>query len=167
MAPRIAAAIDALIDAGRLEALAARVVGYRACVDGAGAVEATLATRSSGPRRFSAAWVINCTGPRRDLGSIGTPLIAELRTRGLMRPDALGLGLETDDGALLGADGRPSDWLFAVGPLTCPAWWEIVAVPEITVQVDALAAALSDPDFGGPARRPLTSGEFLDLGAGI
>jgi uncharacterized NAD(P)/FAD-binding protein YdhS len=165
MAPRIASAMHAMIDDGRLEVIAARVRGWRPDPDGRPRIEATLAPRTGGQRRVSAAWVINCTGPRRDLERLGNPLIADLRSRGLLQPDALGLGLETEDGALLDRAGQPSDWLFAVGPLTCPSWWEIVAVPEITVQVDALVAALTGPDRS--TRTRLTSGEFLDLGAGI
>ncbi len=167
MAPRIAAALEALRASGQLEIMAGRVRAYRPIGYGSGRIEATLATRAGGSRSYTAGWVINCTGPRRNLAGLGNPLIADLRARGLMQPDALGLGLETQDGALIDSAGRPSDWLFAIGPLTCPTWWEIVAVPEIAVQVDALVAALTDPDFGHSSRQRLTSEEFLDLGAGI
>jgi uncharacterized NAD(P)/FAD-binding protein YdhS len=165
MAPRIAAALHALIETGRLEVMAARVRAWRPDADGQPRIEATLAPRAGGARRVSAAWVINCTGPRRDLARLATPLIADLRARGLLQPDSLGLGLETQDGALLTRTGQPSDWLFAVGPLTCPSWWEIVAVPEINLQVDALVASLTAP--GPSPRTRLMSEEFLDLGAGI
>jgi uncharacterized NAD(P)/FAD-binding protein YdhS len=168
MAPRIATGIHGLIDGGRLEVLAARVRGYRACPHrGGGALEVALRARDGGERRFSAGWVINCTGPRRDLAGIGVPLLAELRDKGLASPDDLGLGLETRNGALLDRAGRAADWLFAIGPLTCPSWWEIVAVPEISVQIDSLVAYLTDPASGASARAPLSPVEFLDLGAGI
>ena len=168
MAPRIGAALDALIGGGRLEISAARVRSYRwATQDGADRVEVTLAKRGGGERRFSAAAVINCTGPRRDLGRLATPLLADLRERGLATPDVLGLGLETENGALLDAVRRPSDWLFALGTLTCPSWWEITAVPEINVQIDNLVGELAQAGVPRPSHRLLSPEDFLDLGAGI
>jgi uncharacterized NAD(P)/FAD-binding protein YdhS len=166
MAPRIAAALAGLMDHGQLRIEAGRVVGYRLMRDAAGEqVEVTYAGKD-GRRTFQAARVINCTGPQRDLGRTGLPLLADLRDRGLALPDALGLGLETRDGALLDRQGVGSDRLFALGALTCPSWWEITAVPEIKVQVDRLVARLADEEAGsGPA--PLDASDFLDLGAGI
>lgn len=159
MAPRIAAALQAEMDRSRLEILAARLRGYRP-VDGG--IEVVLAPRSGGERRFTAARIVNCTGPRRDLGGLALPLIDDLRDRGFAVPDALGLGLETDNCALLDKQGRPSTWLFGLGAITVPQWWEITAVPEIAVQVDRLVERIADPQ----AAR-LSAGDFLDLGAGI
>jgi uncharacterized NAD(P)/FAD-binding protein YdhS len=168
MAPRIGAALDALIAGGRLEISAARVRSYRWTTEGgADRVDVTLATRGGGERRFSAAAVINCTGPRRDLDRLATPLLADLRERGLATPDALGLGLETENSALLDGVRRPSDWLFALGTLTCPSWWEITAVPEINVQIDNLVGELAQADAPRPSHRLLSPEDFLDLGAGI
>ncbi len=106
--------------------------------------------------------MVNCTGPRRDAGAIAIPLLADLRDQGLALPDALGLGLETENCALLDTDRRTSTWLFALGALTCPQWWEITAVPEIAVQVDRLVGQLANPEAAH-----LSAGDFLDLGAGI
>jgi uncharacterized NAD(P)/FAD-binding protein YdhS len=166
MAPRIAAAFAAMIDQGRLRIEAGRIAGYR-LVDGAHGegVEVTYAAKD-GRRVFHAARVINCTGPQRDLSRSGIPLLADLRDRGLALPDALGLGLETRDGALLDRQGAVSGRIFALGALTCPSWWEITAVPEIKVQVDRLVARLAD-DQATPGRHPLEAADFLDLGAGI
>ncbi len=159
MAPRIASGIEALIKAGRLDITAGRIVGaYEA---GAGVIM-SLATRG-GERTFTAGHVINCTGPGADFGRIAIPLIADLRDRKLAVADPLGIGFETQDCAVIGADGRPSDWLFALGPLTRPAWWEIVAVPEINLQIDRLVAQLS---AGATAPR-LTVADFFDMGEGI
>ncbi len=55
-----------------------------------------------------------------------------------------------------------SEWLFVLGPLTRPAFWEITAVPEIKAQVDRLVGRLAQET----SLRPLTS-MFLDIGAGI
>ena len=59
---------------------------------------------------------------------------------GLVRPAPLGLGVDcTAWGALIGAHGRPAPDLFAVGPMTRGALWEIIAVPEIRAQAEQVA----------------------------
>jgi len=165
MAPRIAAALNDLLSGGQLTIEAGRVAGYRVIEDGS-LVEARYRRRSGGEARFAAARMINCTGPQRDLAETGLPLLADLRDQGLATPDVLGLGLETDDGALLDHRRRPSERLFALGALTCPSWWEITAVPEIAVQVDRLVAKIA-ADQADAEAHPLAAEDFLDLGAGI
>ena len=167
MAPRVAASFEALIDQGRLRVAAGSVTAYRRLAGARGdGVEVAYSGRG-GEGRFIARHVINCTGPRRDLAQSGLPLLAGLRDQGLATPDALGLGLETDDGALLDGARRPSARLFALGALTCPSWWEIVATPEIAVQVDRLVAKLAHEGDLAPEDHPLAAEDFLDLGAGI
>ncbi len=165
LAPRVAAEIDALRADGRLTIDGGRVAGYRL---EPGGVSVDLALRGGGRRSLKAARVINCTGPASDLERLVLPLIDQLKVRGWAVPDALGLGLETDDCALLQADGVPSDWLYALGPVTRPAWWEITATPEIAVQVGRLVARLAGVDIAAQAAGPrLTAEAFVDLGAGI
>jgi uncharacterized NAD(P)/FAD-binding protein YdhS len=84
---------------------------------------------------------------------------------GEIRPDPLGLGIETEDCAVRGATGVLSDWLYALGPLTRPAWWEVTAVPEINAQIERLVRQFSEEDLLVGAK-PLVEA-FLDLGAGI
>ena len=103
-------------------------------------VEVSLRVRGGAERVFNAGHVIDCTGPGGDFAKIAIPLIAELRDRKLAVPDALGVGLETLDCAVIDSAGEASSWLFALGPLTRPAWWEITAVPEINLQIDRLVA---------------------------
>ena len=119
MAPRVAACFEALIDSGRLRIAAGRVTAYRRLADAGGAGVEIAYSGRGGDGRFVACHVINCTGPRRDLAQCGLPLLADLREQGLATPDALGpgLGLETDDGALLDDRRRPSARLFALGAL--------------------------------------------------
>jgi uncharacterized NAD(P)/FAD-binding protein YdhS len=106
---------------------------------------------------------VNCTGPGGDFDKIAIPLIADLRARRLAMADPLGVGLETNDCAVRDASGKPSSWLFALGPLTRPAWWEITAVPEINIQIDRLVAQLTST---APAPS-LTPEDFLGMGEGI
>jgi uncharacterized NAD(P)/FAD-binding protein YdhS len=164
-APRIATALGALTGSGQLEIQGARLAGY--AVEG-DRVSVSLAPRGGGKRSFTAARVINCTGPASDLRRLALPLIEDLKVRNLAQPDALGLGLETQDCALVQPDGAISPWLFALGPVTRPAWWEITATPEIVVQIDRLVARFAEGQGAAPRpARGLTGDAFLDLGAGI
>lgn len=161
MAPRIAAGIEALLASGALATRAGRLRDWRRA---GGLVEADLYPRGGGPAwTVRAARILNCTGPRSDLQGLEEPLFADLARKGLIAPDALGLGLETRDCAVLTARGEVSTWLYAVGPLTRPAWWEITAVPEITAQADGLVHALAQ-DAG---EVPALADVFVDMGAGI
>ena len=87
--------------------------------------------------------MINCTGPDTDLARVHDPLVQALRRDGLIRPDPLGLGLDTDeDGRLLDAEGRPSERLFLVGPLRKGQLWENTAVPELREEARRMADLL-------------------------
>ena len=160
MAPRISDALERLRSSGALEIVSGRITGYKAADR---LIEVSLRQRGGAERVFKAGHVINCTGPGGDFARTAIPLIAELRDRKLAVPDALGVGIETRDCAVVDGYGAPSSWLFALGPLTRPAWWEITAVPEINLQIDRLVAQLSSPL---PAPR-LTGADFMDMGGGI
>lgn len=160
IAPRIAKSLDDLQANGQLEIVAGRIVGYREDGDN---VEVAIHRRGGGERRFEAGHVVNCTGPGGDFDRIAIPLIADVRKRKLAIADPLGVGLETNDCAVRDAAGHPSSWLFALGPLTRPAWWEITAVPEINIQVDRLVDYLTSAT---PAPK-LTPADFLGIGEGI
>jgi uncharacterized NAD(P)/FAD-binding protein YdhS len=160
MAPRVHEAFAKLQARGALEILPARISGYRPADR---LVEVTLRLRGGATRLFAAGHVINCTGPGGDFAKTALPLIAELRERGLAVPDPLGVGFETRDCAVIDALGEASSWLFALGPLTRPAWWEITAVPEINLQIERLVAQLSSP----VTAHRLTPADFMDMGGGI
>ena len=88
--------------------------------------------------------MINCTGPDTDLARVRDPLVAALRRDGLIRPDELGLGLDSDeDGRLIAADGRASSRLSLVGPLRKGRLWENTAVPELRVEARRMAERLA------------------------
>ena len=108
--------------------------------------------------------VINCTGPRTDLRKSRDPLLRNLFAQELIQSDPLGLGLASEDCAVKDARGEVSDWIYALGPLTRPAWWEIVAVPEINAQIDRLVHSLGSQKSAD--LRPLHA-VFVDIGAGI
>jgi uncharacterized NAD(P)/FAD-binding protein YdhS len=92
-------------------------------------------------QRLEAALVINCTGPSTDVACSTEPLIAALSAQGLVRADPMRLGLDLDAGhRVLDALGRAHPALFAVGPITRGALWEINAVPDIRLQAAQVAA---------------------------
>jgi len=49
----------------------------------------------------------------------------------------------------IAADGTSNDWLYALGPMTRGAFWEIVAVPDIRQQTWNLARRLSNAQWVG------------------
>jgi hydroxyacylglutathione hydrolase len=85
-------------------------------------------------------WLVNCTGPDPHLFERGQPLMDALLARGLARPGPFGMGVGTDErGRVLDAQGQPSPWLWAVGPLRQGQLLESTAVPEIRVQARDIA----------------------------
>jgi uncharacterized NAD(P)/FAD-binding protein YdhS len=71
-------------------------------------------------------------------------LIRRLLADGLVRPDELRLGLDvTAQCALRNARGAISRRLYAVGPPTKAAFWEMTAVPDIRRQCENLASHLA------------------------
>ena len=84
--------------------------------------------------------VIDCTGTNPDYCASDDPLIRQLQSDGLVRPAPLGLGIDcTTYGAVLGPHGQPTPHLYAVGPVTRGALWDITAVPEIRTQAEQVA----------------------------
>jgi uncharacterized NAD(P)/FAD-binding protein YdhS len=101
---------------------------------------------------IEAGTIIRCTGPTERLASLGDPLLDGLFRRGHARPGPLGLGLDVDsDGRVLDRDGRPSDSLWALGPLRRGALLETTSIPEIREQAAALARVLPGVAFAAHA----------------
>jgi len=87
--------------------------------------------------------VINCTGPHLNYRKLRHPLMCSLLHQGIVRCDALRLGLDTtSDGALINARGLPSSWLYTLGPTRRGQLWETTAIAEIRDQAAALAKTL-------------------------
>lgn len=143
LAPDVAARIMALLEAGRLDVLAGKVARVEAASNGL-TVEwrPRVATKVE---QLNVQRIINCTGPQGDLRRTTEPVLNRLTMRGAIRPDAAGLGIDVDDQMRVVADdGVPNDRLFALGPMTRGAFWEIVAVPDIRAQAWTLARRLSN-----------------------
>ena len=141
--PETAHGVETMVADGRLQVVGGRLVG--AFDDGAG-VEVEIARRGTAwpADTLRVGKVINCTGPDTDLTRVRDRLVVAIRERGLVRPDELGLGLDSDEeGRLLAADGTPSPRLFLVGPLRKGRLWENTAVPELRVEAERMAATLA------------------------
>ncbi len=141
LAPPVASKLDHLTGRGVLTIAAGRIASVRA--DGAGLRVAWTPRGVREPQETGAVGVINCTGPNGDLTRVDDPLLAGLVRRGLIQADACRLGLDVGaDGRLVGRDGRASLDLYAVGPITRGAFWEITSVPDIRVQAADCATAI-------------------------
>jgi len=142
IAGRVAEQLARQLRSGKIQRHAGRITDYR---ENAGGVEVTYRDRKSGMlANLCVGRVINCTGPESDYRRAGSPLLTDLIEKGLARPDGLSLGVDVaDDGALVDAQGMPSDFLYALGPLRKGVLWESIAVPELRVQISNLAKLLS------------------------
>jgi uncharacterized NAD(P)/FAD-binding protein YdhS len=98
---------------------------------------------SGAPEMLEVSGIVNCTGPDADVRNSRDPMMASLLSNGLITPGPQTLGIDVDDeGAVIGKDGAPSSWLFALGPLRRGRLFETTAVPEIRVQVADLVRRL-------------------------
>jgi uncharacterized NAD(P)/FAD-binding protein YdhS len=139
MAPEVAARIGAMIASGRLEIIAGKIVAVTP--SGKGADVALRRRGSHTVETLAVARFISCKGLRSNPDQSANPLVASLFANGLARADPLRIGIEVaPDCAILDRDGRPSPRLFAIGPMSQAAFWEIIAVPDIRLQTAALAA---------------------------
>jgi len=87
--------------------------------------------------------VVNCTGVATDYRRSPNPLVDSLRSQDLIRPNAIGLGLDTAaNGALLDGTGQASNLLYTIGTPRKGDLWETIAVPEVHGQAQALAETL-------------------------
>jgi uncharacterized NAD(P)/FAD-binding protein YdhS len=152
MAPEVEARVTQVIFARQLTLLAAKVISIAPDNDGA-----RIHYRRRGDARIHSMQVgavVDCTGIVKDPRATPNPAVRSLFDRDLARVDPLCIGIETDrDCAIIRRDGAVSRRLFAVGPLTRAAFWEIIAIPDIRNQCAALAARLADSE-GEPHAAP-------------
>lgn len=148
LAPQVADRLDAMAARGQLEVVAGKTLGFAAADGGV-----TLHWRprgKGGAEALHVRRVVNCTGPLGDLGRTTDPLLVALRESGAIRPDAAHLGIDVNGaGEVIGADGRANPRIFALGPMTRGAFWEIVAVPDIRRQTWDVARRLSNAHWVG------------------
>ncbi|HEX8527614.1 FAD/NAD(P)-binding protein [Allosphingosinicella sp.] len=139
IAPPVASRIETMRREQRLEVIAGRISFAE---EGAGGLGVSIRRRGGGEERVQVSAVVNCTGPEGDLSRVEDPLVRQLIASGQARPDPLRIGLDVDaQSRVLSSAGWASETLYALGPLTRGAFWEMVAVPDIRGQIERVAAA--------------------------
>jgi uncharacterized NAD(P)/FAD-binding protein YdhS len=131
IAPQVAEQLRALIASGRLEIVSGRAGSMESA---GGQIEVSI-TRRDGQKVFrEVGLAFNCTGPLGNLRRTNDPLLRSLIGTGTVRTDVFDMGLHVDE------HSRAGEHLWALGPLTKGRYWEIVAVPDIRHQAEAVAA---------------------------
>ena len=127
---------------GALELVAGKLVN--AAPDGGGIAAIIRRRGATATETLHVARIYDCTGISSDLASGSNPIVRSLIDRGLARPDPLRIGLDvTEACAIVKGDGQPSERLYAIGPLTRGAFFEIDAIPDIRTQCAMLARNLT------------------------
>jgi uncharacterized NAD(P)/FAD-binding protein YdhS len=154
MAGFVADRIDQARASGQLRIHAGRVQRY--ALQGDRVAVFFRPRGAEGTKTLDVARVVNCSGPRADFDRISDRLIRSLLDDGTARPDPLRLGLDvTGTCALRDRSGAISRRLFAVGPVTKGAFWEMTAVPDIRRQCEFLAQHLAGLVKPAPAPEPV------------
>lgn len=142
MAPEVEQRITSALADGRLKIMAAKLVSLSPDADGA-----SIRYRRRGEneiRSMHVGVVVDCTGVVKDPRATANPVVRNLLAEGRARIDPLGIGIDVGaDCAIIDSAGAPSRRLFAVGPLTRAAFWEIIAIPDIRNQCAELAWRLA------------------------
>ncbi len=141
--PLSAALLARLIEEGRVTIHAASLQGFETLPSG----ELQVRLRRRGETQPTAVIgdaLINSTGIEYDWRRVDRPLPRQLLARGLIQPGPLALGIAADPGgAVLDAQGKVSERLFALGPPLRGLWWESTAVTDVAAQAKALAGRLA------------------------
>ncbi|MDB5406209.1 MAG: Pyridine nucleotide-disulfide oxidoreductase family [Rhodospirillales bacterium] len=126
---------------GRLHIAAARIADFQVRD---GAVDVVTNGGGTPHSIVRVARVINCSGPGCDYDRIREPFVRSLLEQGHVRPDSLRLGLDvTPQCALRNERGEISRRLYAVGPVTKAAFWEMTSVPDIRRQCELVAGNIA------------------------
>ncbi len=148
IASQVAEVIDELLNSGQLTIAAGRIQGYEQTPQG---VEVTIQPRQNKSQNqdyqvnyvLAVHRVVNCTGIAVNYGRSTHPLVESLRSQGLISPNALGLGIDTEaNGAIVDKTGKASPDFYTIGTPRKGDLWETIAVPELRSQAQALAETL-------------------------
>ncbi len=140
IAPQVSALLDRLATEGRLRSLSASLVSSRRDDEGLAVSFRRRGTAHVETRRFDL--VINTTGPAHRAVVLREP-IRSLHEAGLVDLDRVGLGLATGpEGDALDRNGREVPGLIVAGPLARGTYGELMGLPQVTLQAEAVAARL-------------------------
>lgn len=141
VAPQVHRVLQERFREGGLTLAAARIAGAAGSGDG---IRIGLRDRGSATIRAQVYdHVINCTGPNPDPAKSGIGCLRDGLASGLLSPDPAGAGLDVNERCeTIDAQGVPNRGLVAVGPMTRGHFGEVVAVPQITLQLATLVQRL-------------------------
>ena len=144
--PATASRITALRATGRLHVHRGQVTAVTPIADRLAVVADGGAANTN--IALDADWLINGTGATADISGAASPLLRDLFSTGLARPDPMGLGVDAaPDGRVLSRAGIPSDVLLTLGPPLRGLWYETTAIPEIREQAAELAQRITRDDL--------------------
>ncbi len=141
IAPEIAEVLDAANQSGQLFHYAGRI---QTCQDSENRLAVTIRERGTQANIvLQVNRIVNCTGSNCNYRKLPHPLISSLQEKGLIRPHASSMGIDTaSNGALIDAEGNTSELLYTIGTPRKGNLWETTAVPEIRLQAANLAQEL-------------------------
>ena len=141
IAPETNDKLKAIMASRQLEVAAARFLGEKQV---SGATEFSFRRRGVvAAETLKVQKIIDCRGIVSNPAKSANPLMRSLLDQGLARVDQLAIGLDISlDSAVIDATGTASRRLFAIGPVSRAAFWEVVAVPDIRTQCAKLARHL-------------------------
>jgi uncharacterized NAD(P)/FAD-binding protein YdhS len=143
MAPEVESRIEAAIASGQLNVIAAKVSSIGP--NDSGATVRYRRRGESGLVTMHVAKIVECMTAVAIPPKTANPVLHDLFSKGRARPDPLRISIDvTPNCAVVDQNGVPSQRLYAVGPLTRAAFWEIVAVPDIRTQCARLATQIAD-----------------------
>lgn len=150
VAPEVAAVLQHLRDNGQLVFHAARPRSLRS-VEGRVRIDFT-ARHESTLQHFEVDRIINATGLETRLELVANPLLAALLGNGVARPGPHERGLDTDDeGGIVNHAGIVQPGLYTIGSPRIGSLWETIAIPDLRIQAERLAARLLDTHASGGA----------------
>jgi uncharacterized NAD(P)/FAD-binding protein YdhS len=140
--PQLTERLENLRRSGKLNIRAGRIQEVVA-VNGRLAV-AWRPRGSGGTEQLTVDVLVNATGPNYNIERCADPLFVSLRDSGWVSTDALKLGIRTARfGACVDVDGRPSRYLYYLGPMLRADHLDATAAVELSGHAEQLAAHLA------------------------
>ena len=134
------AMLNDMINAGQLELKKGYIVNASTTDNG---IEITYRTEHSDVTQHFHK-VINCTGPESNYRKVRFPIINDLISRGKVKTDELGLGIEcTPEGRIINEQGQIEERLWCIGPMRKSVLWETTALRELREQATEMVALIT------------------------
>jgi uncharacterized NAD(P)/FAD-binding protein YdhS len=142
MPPQLMARIETLRRSGKLRVKAGRI---QRVVERGRQLQVSWRPRGGGAAAtLNVDLLVNAMGPNYAVERSSDPLFVSLRRSGLVRADALHLGIRTGRfGACLDAEGRPSPDLYYLGPMLRADHLDATAAAELRDHAERLAEHLA------------------------